>query len=183
MRGVVVGLGLGLAAALGGCATTPSEPKVATAAEVPIRFAYGGLGTSDASYQRLTESRSGSSVRRAAYRGGAEYAVFDLLETLGDSYFTPQAPGAFIERFFKPDATGERGASGTVGGSRQTSWRAFRLKEPGAACVELQRSLREHVEGGINQYSQALVVGVYCRAGDGQIGADEANRIARGLSA
>jgi hypothetical protein len=182
----LTGIGLGLGLALGGCAAGAggaADVQEASAEDVPVRFAYGGLGPADAIFTTVKHPRTGFSVRRASYNGRTGFAVFDLMETIGDSYFTPKAPGAYIEQFLKPGAAIERGGSGTTSGSRQTKWRAFRLSEPGASCVELQRSLREHVEGGLDNYSQALVVGVYCRAGEGQIPPDEVAEIAKGLSA
>lgn len=183
MKGLIVASAL--VALISGCAPTMTEADVrdVTAADVPIRFAYGQIRHGDAVFKRLADSRTGFTVRRASYTGLSEFAVFDLMESLGDSYFTPKGPGAYIERYFKPDTAIERGGSGTVAGGRQTTWRAFRLTKSGTACVELQRSLREHVEGGLDHYSQALVVGVYCRAGEGQIAPDEARKIATGLSA
>lgn len=175
-----------LVAALSACATGGPQvaQREATAQEVPIRFAHGKIRGEQAIYRVGQDQRRGTMFRRAVFDGKGEFAVFDIVSTLGDWVMTPGPTNRWIEVFVKDDQEIEWGESGEVhGGARRTAFRTFRLRDTVRTCVGLKRSLREHLDSAPDDYSQALLVGIYCRPGRIPIPADEARQIAAALQA
>jgi hypothetical protein len=172
-----------LAAGLAACAETKLVEREVTAEEVPIRFAYRGLRPDDARYDGADEPRNGMTVRSASYEGRDEFAIFSVMQTLGDTVFPRQPAKSFVRGMLKEDAKVEWDGSGDILGARQTSWQGFRLVEENGslACVGLRRSLREHIEAPFGDYSQSLLVGFYCREGQEPLGEDEIRAISQAL--
>lgn len=184
MRNVIVAAAL--AVALSACATaTRFAERDATAREVPIRFAHGEIRGDQVAYKTAVDGRRGTNVRRAMFTGDrGEFAMFDLLGTLGDYAFSRRGTGVYVEGIIKDDAQIEWGQSGDIyQGARQTGYQAFRLRNDRQTCVGLQRSLAEHRESAPGDHSQLLLVGVYCRPGAEPIGRDEIRRMADSLQA
>ncbi len=173
----------GLAAAA--CAPPKLVERDVAAADVPIRFAYRGLRPEGAKYEGADDPRRGTTVRRVTYAGPDEFAIFDLMQTMGDAAFSRQPARAYVRDMLKPEAKVAWDGSGDIPGSRQTSWQGFRLEDPkgNLACVGLRRSLREHIEAAFGDYSQSLLIGFYCREGEEPLGEDEIRAIAQALQA
>ena len=173
MRRIIVAAAL--AAALSGCAANDFAEREATAKEVPIRFAHGQIRGDQVAYKAAADSRRGTNVRRATFVGDrGEFAMFDLMGTLGDYAFSRRDTRRYVEGIIKDDSQIEWGDSGDVyQGARQTGYRAFRLRDDRQTCVGVQRSLAEHRESAPGDHSQLLLVGVYCRPGTEPIARDE----------
>ena len=171
---------------LAGCADAPMAQRAATAEEVPLRFAYGGLANIRPAYRAADDGRRGFAVRRAMIVGRDEFAIFDMMRTLGDSYIPRRATSLWVRGMVEEkdrDAI-EWGRAGDIrGGVRQTGYQTFRMPDRESACVGLQRSLRDHNSGVFGEHSQLMVVGLYCRRGSEQIGAEEVRAIAGALQA
>src|SRR4051794_4700724 len=78
-------VGLCCLLALAGCANSDKMTvQSVTAKDVPIHFAYGGIKDADAQYSGAESSWSGMTVRRAQFRGGGEYALFEVVRFAGN---------------------------------------------------------------------------------------------------
>jgi hypothetical protein len=167
------------------CAPQGLVEREVAAGDVPVRFAYRGLRPEGAKYEGADDPRRGTTVRRVTYAGADEFAIFDLMQTLGDAVFSRQPAKTYMRGMLRPDAKVTWDGAGDIPAARQTSWQGFRLDDPGGdlACVGLRRSLREHVEAAFGDYSQSLLVGFYCREGEEPLGEDEIRAIAQALQA
>lgn len=164
--------------------------RAAGAEEVPVRFAYRGLAGAQPVYRAADDSRRGFAVRRATFVGRDEFAIFDVISAAGGSAMPPQDTSLWVRRMVERDDAIEWGPAGDVrGGPRRTGtgWQTFRMGDREAACVGVQRSLREQaprrVAAARGDQGQLMVVGLYCRRGQDQIGVDEAREIAVALEA
>lgn len=194
MRGIADGVvAAALVAALAGCAGGGAGgramvERAAGADEVPVRFAYRGLAGARPVYRAADDSRRGFAVRRATFVGRDEFAIFDVISTAGQSAMPPEATSLWVRRMVERDDAIEWGPAGDVqGGPRQTGtgWQTFRMGDREAACVGVQRSLggQRATGGAAGDQGQLMVVGLYCRRGQEQIGVEEARAVAAALQA
>lgn len=171
-------------ALLAGCAGQQQpEPKDLAADEMPISFSYGALNPVYARRQFVADPRRGNEVRRLTMAGGEEIAIFDVLSVYGDYGVTRKDTRFWIRNLVKDQGDLAWQESGRVGGARWTDLQTFAMPKKQAQCVGLQRSLKEHTEATPGDYSQALVIGFYCRRGDSPISLDEARTIAAAVQA
>jgi hypothetical protein len=171
--------------ALAGCAgANKITLRPVTAKEVPIHFAYGSLEDAKATYYGGESSWSGTSVQRARYRAGDEFAFFELRRAVGDRYFVRRSVAAYVQTLLKEGTKVEWGTSGELRGSAHpTAYETFLLPEAKAACVGLWRDVADHPQAPSADYAQVLLVGYYCRVGTMPIPADEARAIAGAVHA
>jgi hypothetical protein len=189
---IVLGLIRIVAAALlvAGCtgAGLTADERPITAEEMPVTFAYGGLGPDRASYHAAIERHRGTEIRRMVMHTGSELAVFDVVTLLGDIGFVQSGKRGMVDGLLGQDKAGKATPvswqeAGRLGGTRATAYETFAAHDGRMRCVALERSLREHIEAALDDYSQERVTGFYCRGGAAPMTRDEVARIADALQA
>lgn len=182
----VVAAALLVAGCAGGGPALGEKPL--TAEGMPVTFAYGGLGPDRATYRAAIDRHDGTEVRRVIMQGESEIAVFDVVTLLGDRGFVRSSKRGMIEGLLGEGKSGEPlpigwQEAGRVAGTRATAWETFAAHDGRLQCVALERSLREHIEARLDDYSQERVTGFYCREGEAPLSREEIARLAEALQA
>jgi hypothetical protein len=175
---VVVAAGMAVA----GCVHEPARELPITSAEMPASFSYGGLGPKSAHYRQATDPRSGAIIRRMIMTAPNEVADFAAVSLSSGYVFTSTAFRRRLAVLLPPDQTVEWQESTQGSGIHPTKLVTFALPEKGLQCVGMERGLQAHHEAPSNVYSQAIVVGYYCRTG-APFSSEEAHKVGAALSA
>ncbi len=117
-----------------------------------------------------------------AIEGEGEWAVVDVLTTVGDRAFRSLDPRTLGGSMVRDEGTVAWSADGgTVrDGAWPVNWRRFTMKDTNASCLALVRNLANHRQAGLGTWSTQLAAGLYCRESGG-IFAGEIPRIAKSL--
>jgi hypothetical protein len=164
-----------------GCSVQEPPIKEIYAEDMPVSFAYESLAGRTPQYQQITHPHTGAVAQRMMVDGSGEWAIIDYNAISGDYAYRTQDPRTIVQSMFKPGVPVVWGEQGNLHGARAVTWPRVGLTDPAASCLAMVRSVREHVEGGIGSGVQAFAAGLYCRAGEGSIPAEEIPRIASAL--
>ena len=173
-------VGLCCLLALAGCAdSNKMTVQSVTAKDVPIHFAYGSIKDADAQYSGAESGWSGMTVRRAQFRGGGEYALFEVVRFAGNYGTVHRSVSSSVGQLINKERKVSWGSSGEVmGGAFPTEYQTFLMTDRKATCLGVQRVLSIYEDTGSGTYAQAMLYGFYCRPGESPIPSDEARTIA-----
>lgn len=178
-------LGLCCLLAVAGCASSNKlVEQPVTAKDVPIHFAYGSIKDTAARYSGAESSWSGMTIRRARYRAGDEFALFDVVHFAGNYGTVHHSVSTSLGNIIKKDEKVTWGSSGQLmGGPFPTEYETFLMPDHGATCVGMQRVLSIYPDTGSGTFAQSMLYGFYCRLGSSPIPSDEARTIAGAVHA